>query len=270
MKFLLNIIFLSLPIITFSQPGGGGGISIKYFYDQNGNEIDLENNKDYQLTCILILDTLLATKNTCSKIENPFQNLQVDSIGYVPHYRDTSEMVRTRFIVNYKYKAVKLMPINSFQYGGKPPYDNFRIILSTQKDTMVIDFVKVIGGNPSGIKNRIDSLTFNPVYFQYKRKNAHSIAEPWTITQKNLNAYAPLITDQKKFLKECELARIDEEINKLEDKMVAMRETEAWKMYDDDTDIQNVYRTMVDHMHSLKAYRKEINSEIKSNLRIKK
>lgn len=265
MNILLNIIFLLLPIITFSQPGGGGGILIKHFYDQNGNEIDLENNKDYQLTCILILDTLLATKNTCSKIENPLQNLQVDSIGYVPHYRDTSEMVSTRFIVNYKYKAVNLLPINRFQNGEKTPYDNFRIVLSTQKDTMVVDFVKVIAGNPAGIKNRIDSLSFNPGYFQYKRKNVHVTAEPWIITQKNLKEYTPLITDQKINLKACELERIDEEIKELKGRMVAMRKTEEWKINDNDTNILPGYSDMADKLRSLNAYRYKLNSEIKSN-----
>ncbi len=234
MKILLNIIYLLLPSISFSQPGGGGGLFIKYFYNQLGEEINIEHNQDYTLECFLLNDTLLATKNIYTKLENNFKNFQVDSIGYYPDYRDSTKLLKGNFRPIYKYKGIWLKPINS---GGWNDYDNYRIVVSKLSDTMVIDFVKVIGENSYGLNSKIESLTFYPGYFQHKKEDIYTISQPhdtlWIINSLNLNSYSPLITSKKKYLKEFELIRVNIEIKELDNQIIVLKKSEEWKRYDE-------------------------------------
>ena len=234
MKILLNIIFLFLPIIGSCQPGGGGGFFIEYIYDQSGNVIDVEHSQDYTLECFLLNDTLLATKNVYSKLDNNFRNFRVDSMGYQRDYRDSTILHKVNFRPSYKYKGILLNPVNSLTDSRDwNEYDNYRIVLSGHGDTMVIDYIKFIGENPSGLTSRIESLTFNPGYFQYKKEDIYNISNLydtlWTVTSLKLNSYSPLITNKKRFLKEFQLTRANEYIIELDNQRIELQQTEDWE-----------------------------------------
>lgn len=265
----LNIVFLLIPLIGFSQPGGGGGVLIKHVYDSSGKEIDVENSEEYKLTCYLLGDTLLASKNVYSKLENHFQNYQVDSMGYVPDYRDSSKMISARFSPVYKYKSIKLKPINFIENDRSAPFDNFRIMLSTQKDTMIVDFIKAIGENAHGIKSVIDSFSFVPGYFQYKKRKVYPISYPedtfWNVDSVDLRMYSSLTINEHRFLGELQLLRINEELKQLSNQIRDLLESEEWKMYSE-RDKDYVLGELERQLDNANWYRKKLLSQKKAFL----
>ena len=274
MKILLNITLLLLPIIGFSQPGGGGGVFIQYIYDQSGNEIDVEHNQNYTLECFLLNDTLLATKNIYSKLDNSFRNFQVDSIGYQRDYRDSTKLHKVNFHPNYKYRGIRLKPVNSITDSrGQNEYDNYRIVLSGFRDTMVIDFVKFIGENANGQTSRIESLTFNPGYFQYKKKEMYNVSRLydtlWIVNSLYLNSYVPLITNEKRYLKDFQLVRVNERIKELDNRIKVLKESEEWKLYDK-ANKKYVLGELEKEKSNTIRYREELKSKKKLFVKMKK
>lgn len=243
MKTTQILLFISLFITTnqaIAQPGGGGGVTIKHVYDSLGTEINTENDSNYTLACYLLNDTLFASRNIYSKLDNEFESFNTDSVGYVPDYRDTSKLIQTMFIPKYKYKAIRLESINSMAYEHFIGYDNFRIMLSTQKDTIIVDFIKVIGENGHGIQCIVDSITFNPGYFQFKKKRIYPKSYPedtfWKVDALELDAFSALITNEKRFhsLKEFHLERSRDERKKTDQEFNKLIKSEEWKQYDEE------------------------------------
>lgn len=265
---LYFILIILLPVIGICQPGGGGGFFIQYVYDQSGKEIDIEHNQDYTLECFLLNDTLLATKNVYSKLENHFRNFQVDSMGYQRDYRDSTILHKVNFHPNYKYKGILLKPVNSYTDArGWNEYDSYRIVLSGHGDTMVIDYVKLIGENPQGISSKIESITFNSGYFQYKKENIYNVSHLydtlWTVKSLYLNSYSPLITNEKRYLKEFQLTRVNERIKDIDKQIIALKESDEWKLYDN-ANKKYTLNELEKRKRGWIRYRRELMSEKKS------
>jgi tetratricopeptide (TPR) repeat protein len=132
-KLLTISLFLLCATIGFSQPGGGGGLSINHIYDQNLQEIDITKNKDFLV------------RKFEMKSDTVILNEQI--IGFVDE------------------KHIYINPSNS-------PFNNgnlFRMAIVYLGDTMMIDFINIQGSNGAGHQDGMDSLVFMPGHYSFNR-----------------------------------------------------------------------------------------------------
>lgn len=191
MKLLNLLLFLFLPFLGQSQPGGGGTITIHHIYDQLGNRIDIKNDSSYTIKCFLLEDTTFLTENVFSEVDY-----------WILESRNASN----QYFLDSNY--------NCLQFGGVSPFANYRLCILSETDTMVIDFVKVLGENPHGLNTHIDSLTIQPVYLQYKKEDMHCIPVPydncWTVGKASNFTFDKLITHEKRSLEKYNKRREEE------------------------------------------------------------
>lgn len=164
---IVTILILLIPALSYGQPGGGGKLTIHNLYDSLGILIDFSNDSTYQVKFFLLNDTLVATTDIYSVI--PYRNISSRQTN-ISTYLDSTE-----------YSAIQVGPIS--------PIAHYRMFISTETDTMVIDFINIIGANPIGQQTHIDSLMYRTCYIQYKKKNKHHGSVPfdnqWNITKLN-------------------------------------------------------------------------------------
>ncbi len=173
---LLNtfIILIFLTGQLYSQPGGGGGLLISNIYNNKYEKLNILTDTTLKLrTFNLLRDSIyqetfireiFVTEKGKMRINQeyfkfgPFPKKDMNVDGY-----DNNESNQNNFV----FGLIPTDDIDEDGYGDSE--SNQRIYIVYKKDTMIIDFIGVIGENGGGNSDRMDSLVIQHGYFKYKR-----------------------------------------------------------------------------------------------------
>ena len=151
---ILNLLLFSRPL--FAQPGGGGGLSIGSLYDEKLERIDFFSDSSIKIrTFILNGEKIHQETFLFQRLLNQKVNRAINSLVY-------------KFL---------LPPSDDIDVDGYlDNQSNQRMFILRNQDTMIIDFVGIIGENPAGIRDLMDSLVIQKGYFKFYRfKNTESL-----------------------------------------------------------------------------------------------
>jgi hypothetical protein len=163
MKLILTILII-IPLTTFGQPGGDGGVNILKLFDNQLNQLELDTHK----------------------IKVNVFSLPSDNISKRPSKRVKYELSYKCPDSNYWWGKYEFNPIDSllpFQCNNTPYFslnlmtknyninnkenENQRLEIKVNTQTMIIDFLKIIPPTGMGTELTIDSLVFSEGHFIY-------------------------------------------------------------------------------------------------------
>jgi hypothetical protein len=135
-KISALILLLLFANLIYAQPGGGGGLKIKNFFDKNFNKINLD--KDSIEIAITLLDSNLTIMNKVV-LKTPSST------------------------------SVYLSPLNHYSYSSNTQ----GLLIKYKNENYRIDFENILSENGAGYKEEIDSLVLFKPYILSKRNYYH-------------------------------------------------------------------------------------------------
>jgi tetratricopeptide (TPR) repeat protein len=143
-KLLFTFCLICSCCIGHSQPGGGGGLAIIGFYDSQGRPVKKE--------AIAVVRTFVLRNRQELLYEN-YPDDPTSSAGRRYGYANGQSFI---FLPPFKDESGKLKHEDVDQ----------RVMINYQDQWMMIDFTNIPGENGGGHVDAMDSLVFQPGYFQ--------------------------------------------------------------------------------------------------------
>lgn len=166
----LILILLIANTAVLAQPGGGGGLTIGNLYNTRQEKIDLLNDAALQIRTFILKD----------------DKIYQETFLYDAFLEKNGQLRISR--QHYGFGFPPADDVNEDGYADRE--SNQRMLIMYDKDTMIIDFTGIIGGNAGGYTDKMDSLVIQKGYFKYyrtKKKNTEYHFPQDEITRKCLN-----------------------------------------------------------------------------------
>lgn len=234
MKLIIYILIVVLPLYGFAQSPGTGGVFIADIRDELGNKITSEEIKHFEIKAFLLNDTILATTNIYTnypyRLEaTSYRDTLIWKEVYDHNGEKTGRIKQESYKIPFMQNGLYLEPLKHFK-------SSYRLFMTNQEDTMIIDFVRVFGQNQFvGNKAKVHSLKFQSGYFQYKKKDLqgfHAILDTTWITThiEEVNYRQLILTKERSISKYIKRAyRRQEKVRKKNDKIYRRNKNTANK-----------------------------------------
>jgi tetratricopeptide (TPR) repeat protein len=145
-------LFLFYNTLLTAQPGGGGGLCIKHFYDKKGREIDIFTDKNFEIrSFVLKKNRILYESAIFETQQNAYKALQKQNPN----------------AAKGKHDFCLLSEIEGLEPDDRE--NDQRLYIRYKDGPMILDLLNIRGENGMGSHDEMDSVVIEVGHFRYDR-----------------------------------------------------------------------------------------------------